>query len=99
MSVVETEIRKLKIEFKKDIAELRKLIVTRLVADKWVNQTVACSLLNITSRHLCRIRIHLDANNNKTGSIGWRKGKSKNGRCQYYLPDVQKYNADTTIMK
>lgn len=96
MNVLETEIRKLKIEFRKEIQELRKIICTRLVPDKWVNAATACSLLNVKKRQLANIRIHLDKNGKKAGSIGWKKGTGKN--CLYYLPDIEKYNSAVTIM-
>jgi hypothetical protein len=96
MPVIETEIRKLKIEMRKEMAALRKMIATRLIADKWVQQDVACILLNIKPRQLANIRIHLDKENKKAGSIGWKKGRGKN--ILYYLPDIEKYNSAVTIM-
>lgn len=90
MSVLETEIRKMRIEFRKEIQELRKIIVTRLVPDKWVDAATACALLNVKKRQLANIRVHLDKDGKKCGSISWKKGSGKN--CLYYLPDIEKYN-------
>lgn len=96
MSVLETQIRQMRIEFKKEIQELRKMIATRLVADKWVNAATACALLNVKKRQLANIRVHLGKDGKKAGCIGWKKGTGKN--CLYYLPDIEKYNSAVTIM-
>jgi len=92
MSVAETEIRKLRIELRTEIQQLRKMIATRLVADVWVNQSMACALLNVKPRQLANIRKHLDKNQQPTGSIAWKKGKGKS--CLYYKPDIEKYRGE-----
>ncbi len=94
MSVIETEIKKMRIEFKRDIMELRKMIATRLVADKWVSQSMACALLNVNARQLRNIRVHLK-DNKPVGSIGWKKGRGKS--CLYYMPDIEKYRGAIEI--
>jgi len=94
--VVETEIRKLKLEMRREIAELRRIICTRMVADKWVKQDVACVLLNVNPRRLRDLRVHLNRNGKKVGYIGWQKGNGRN--VLYYLPDIEKYNSLHTIM-
>lgn len=96
MSVIETEIRKMRLEFKKEIQELRKMIATRLIADKWVPAATACALLNVKKRQLANIRVHIDKDGLKAGCISWKKGRGKN--CLYYLPDIEKYNSSVTIM-
>lgn len=96
MPAIETEVRKLKLEMKLQFDMLRKMIVTRLVADKWVQQDVACVLLNVKPRQLRNVRRHLDKDKKITGSIGWKKGTGKN--VLYYAPDIEKYNSAYVIM-
>lgn len=95
MAVLETEFKKFAAEMRKEINELKRLIVTRAVAEKWVRQDVACIMLNIKPRQLANIRIHVDKNGSRAGSISWKKGKGKN--CLYYLPDIEKYNSSVII--
>jgi len=96
MSLLETQIKNMLLKQSREIAELRKIIVTRLVPDKWVNAATACALLNVKRRQLANIRLHLDKDGKNAGSISWKKGKGKN--CLYYLPDIEKYNSAVTIM-
>lgn len=96
MSTIEMEIRKLRNEFGQKFKELQRIIVTHMVKDKWVQQDVACALMNIKPRTLRDIRIHLDKNEKKVGCIGWKKGKGRN--VLYYLPDIEKYNGEHALM-
>lgn len=83
-------------EFKREIAVLKQIICTKMIPTKWVDQDVACMLLKVKPRQLNNIRVHLDKNGKKVGSIGWRKGKGRN--TQYFLPDIEKYNNSFVIM-
>ena len=95
MSTFEMEIRKLRQEMKMQIGDLRKLICTRLITDKWIQQDIACALLHVGPAQLRRVRVNVK-NGVKVGSISWKKGKGKN--VLYYLPDIEKYNSAFTIM-
>lgn len=89
MGVIETEIRKLRDEFRSEIKEMRKLIVGKLVAGSWVEQKYACVMINVKPRQLCNIRVHLDKDDKKVGCIRWKKGKGRS--VFYYKPDLEKY--------
>jgi hypothetical protein len=95
MAIIETEFRRFKIDVAKQITELKRIIITRMIKDTWVQQDVACAILNIKSRQLANIRVHMK-DGVKVGCISWKKGKGKN--CLYYMPDIEKYNAAVTIM-
>lgn len=93
---VETQIKQLQAEFKKEINQLKQIICTRMLATKWVDKDLACILLKVKPRQLANIRVHSDKSGKKVGCIGWRKGAGKN--VQYYLPDIEKYNNQFVIM-
>jgi hypothetical protein len=96
MAIIETEFKRFQIEMRKEMAQLKKIICTRLIIDKWVQQDIACALLHVKKRQLANIRIHLDKEGKKVGTISWKKGAGKN--ILYYLPDIEKYNSLYTIM-
>jgi hypothetical protein len=93
--VIETLIKNMHADLKKEITELRKLIVGKNLVGNWVKQPIACAMLNVKPRRLRDVRIHLDANNNKVGVIRWRKGAGKT--VEYYKPDLEKYLSKITI--
>lgn len=87
--IVETEIKHLRLEFKKDMQDLRKLIVGKMLGTTWVQQPYACALVNVKPRRLRDIRIHLDKDSKVVGCIKWKKGKGR--AVLYYKPDLEKY--------
>lgn len=95
MSVIETEIRKLRQEFRSDIQELRKLIVGKNIVGNWVKQPMACAMIDVSPRQMRNIRIHTDKHGNALGDIKWRKGKGKT--VEYWKPDLEKYLNQITV--
>lgn len=92
---VEIRLKRMEEKLTSQIDELRKLIVGRNLVGNWVKQPMACAMLNVQPRQLRRLRIHLDVNGKKTGTIKWRKGKGKS--VEYWKPDLEAYLNQITI--
>jgi hypothetical protein len=97
MSVLETEIKRLREEQQQMFKELRQLIAGRNMAmlGSYVKQDVACEMLNIKTRRLADIRIHTDKDGKKVGCIRWRKGAGRT--VEYHKADLEKYLSKITI--
>ncbi len=97
MSIIETEIRKMRMEFKKEINDLKRIIVTKMTPDKWVDADVACAMMNIKTRQLQNVRLHNDKDNKRVGFLRWKKGAGRN--VKYYLPDIENYNSTNQVLQ
>lgn len=86
--IIETRLRRLEEKVEKGFAELRSLICGKNIVGNWVMQDMACAMLNVKSRQLRKIRLHL-VEGKTVGSIRWRKGKGKS--VQYHKDDLQRY--------
>lgn len=95
MSIIETEVKNLRLEMRREFAEMRKLICGKNIVGSWVSQSMACAMLNIKPRRMRDIRMHLDKQEKKTGVIRWRKSAGK--KIEYYKPDLEAWLNRTTI--
>lgn len=93
--IVETELKKLRLEFKKEMQDMRKLILGHNIIGNWVKQEITCAMLNVQPRQLRNIRIHTDKNKAVVGCIKWRKGKGKT--VEYFKPDIERYLNNITV--
>jgi hypothetical protein len=89
MPTIETEFKKLRLEIKTEMADLRKLICGRNIVGNWVAQDMACAMLGIKRRRIAQIRKHLDKDKKQVGCIRWRK--SKGNKIEYYKPDLESW--------
>lgn len=87
MSIIETEVKNLKLEMRQGFADIRKLICGKNIIGNWVAQSMACAMLNIKPRRMRDIRKHLDKKGKTVGVIRWRK--SAGNKIEYYKPDLE----------